>query len=91
MARLAKTAARGYGGEHQKLRKRWAAIVAAGQVNCWRCGRWIAPRSRWELGHSEDRTRWMGPECFECNRGARRGRPLRKRVVVARVITTDRW
>jgi hypothetical protein len=91
MARLAKTSSRGYGNEHQRLRKRWAAIVAAGMVRCWRCGQSILPGSRWELGHSEDRTRWMGPECFECNRGAgRRGRPLRKRVVATRTVV-DRW
>jgi hypothetical protein len=85
---LAKTAARGYGSRHQKLRKQWAPVVGAGLVTCWRCGLRIPPGSRWELGHDDsDRRIWRGPEHFACNRGGRKVR--RKRVVVR--VTDDRW
>lgn len=34
---------RGYGTEHQKLRREWARRVDAGEVTCSRCGRYIPP------------------------------------------------
>jgi hypothetical protein len=59
----AKTAARGYGGPHQKLRKWWAPRVATGQVLCWRCGHPIRPGEAWDLGHDDhDRSIYRGPE-----------------------------
>jgi hypothetical protein len=66
------TTARGYGNAHQKLRKLWAIRVAAGGVNCWRCGNPILPGMEWDLGHSDyDRSVWMGPEhARQCNRAA---------------------
>jgi hypothetical protein len=83
------TTARGYGGRHQAERKRWAPLVAAGDVACARCGLPIAPGMAWDLGHTEDRNGWTGPEHMACNRiaGARKGtlraeakRRLRKRL-----------
>jgi hypothetical protein len=73
----AKTAARGYGWEHQQTRKEWAAAVDAGTVDCWRCGQPITPGQRWDLGHDDhDRTVYRGPEHLRCNRATnRRGRP----------------
>ena len=69
------TSARGYGAAHQRERKRWEPIVAAGGVMCARqgpkcIGKPIQPDQPWDLGHSDDRTEWTGPECVPCNRGA---------------------
>jgi hypothetical protein len=59
----AKTSARGYGWAHQKLRAKWSKFVAAGEVNCARCGRPIKPDQVWDLGHDDrDRTVYTGPE-----------------------------
>ena len=61
----AKTAARGYGGNHQKLRREWAPLVATGTVRCWRCGYLILPSQAWDLGHDDaDPTKktYRGPE-----------------------------
>jgi hypothetical protein len=62
------TKERGYGIAHRRLRARWAKKVDAGEVHCWRCGRWIEPGSRWDLGHDEDRSVTRGPEHQACNR-----------------------
>ena len=63
---------RGYGRRHKALRKRWEPKVAAGVVNCARCGKPIAPGSLWDLGHDDyDRTRYNGPEHRRCNRAAK--------------------
>jgi hypothetical protein len=80
---LARTADRGYGGPHQKLRAQWKPLVDAGRVNCHslicleeRDGRTrqIIPGTPWHLGHTPDRTGWTGPEHERCNEadGARR-------------------
>lgn len=61
---------RGYGVAHQRKRKAWVPKVAAGTVNCWRCGLRISPLEPWDLGHDDlDRTIWRGPEHVRCNRG----------------------
>lgn len=95
MPRAAKTAARGYGGSHQKERARWAVILRQrGQLSCARgCGRVIVPGDRWHLDHSDDRTHYIGPSCVRCNTSAgglkaarnRRGRRL------AVAISRLRW
>lgn len=66
-----KTAAeKGYGPAHQRLRKQWQRRVDAGGMHCWRCKKPINPGDRWDLGHDDnDRTRYRGPECIQCNRG----------------------
>jgi hypothetical protein len=62
---------RGYGKEHRAERKRWKAIIDAGNGFCTRCGRWIEPGSAWDLGHSDfDRSQYRGPEHSFCNRSA---------------------
>lgn len=82
------TTQRGYGAKHQAERRRWEPIVAAGRAVCCRpiClrpDRRIHPDEPWDLGHSDDRTRWTGPEHRGCNRaaGARKGNrsPIRRR------------
>lgn len=66
------TTARGYGGAHQGLRKRWAQRIAAGGITCWRCGQPINPGDNFDLGHSDDdRSKYMGPEHPRCNRATK--------------------
>jgi len=71
------TAARGYGGAHQRTRAAWAPLVATGQVPCARCGELIPGWAPWDLGHHDhDRSVYTGPEHQRCNRataGRRRG------------------
>ena len=60
---------RGYGDEHQRLRRTWQSRLDAGEiVHCARCGERINP-SAWDLGH-DDQRRHRGPECIGCNRSA---------------------
>lgn len=68
----------GYGGVHQALRKRWAAVVERGEASCARCGRWIAPGSRWHLDHTDDRTAYLGPSHAYCNTTAPNRRRARR-------------
>lgn len=75
-----KTTARGYGAAHQKLRARWAPIVAAGLAYCARCRQRIAPDAPWDLGHVDgDRTRYSGPEHRRCNRATASRQRTRRR------------
>ena len=62
-----------YGALHKAQRKRWARVVEAGGVSCWRCGKPINPVSRWDLGHVDEVGRRQGfpdrhPEHMGCNR-----------------------
>ena len=60
---------RGYGREHDQLRRNWQRRMDAGEIiQCWRpdCGKVIDPR-RWHLGHRDDRSGYEGPECPACN------------------------
>ena len=68
---------RGYGPEHDAERRRWAPKVGAGEVDCHAptCvmpTRRIQPGQDWDLGHTDDRRTWRGPEHARCNRGWRR-------------------
>ena len=74
---LAKTAARGYGGAHARLRRQWELVVDAGAAFCHqpvcleeREGRTrrIISGTPWDLGHTPDRTGWTGPEHRRCSR-----------------------
>lgn len=70
------TTARGYGAEHQRARRAWAPVVAAGLVDCWRCGERIPADAPWDLGHDDlDRTMHRGPEHQRCNRATKGRRP----------------
>ena len=63
---------RGYGRDHDRLRRALAPIVAAGRATCWRCGLPIQPGDPWDLGHDDhDRAITRGPEhANTCNRSA---------------------
>jgi hypothetical protein len=64
-----KTAARGYGAVHQKLRAQAKALVDSGGAVCWRCGIAINPGEPFDLGHDDhDRGTYRGPEHRRCNR-----------------------
>jgi hypothetical protein len=74
-ARRGTRQARGYGPEHDRLRRQWAPKADAGLVDCHAevC---LMPQRRiwlgmeWDLGHTSDRTAWTGPEHAACNRSA---------------------
>lgn len=75
MAKLPSAAARGYDARHRRERTRWERIIKAqGVVPCHRqgpnCVGPIRDGDKWDLGHTDDRTAWTGPECIPCNRGA---------------------
>ena len=63
---------RGYDRDHDRLRDWWKPRVAAGTVDCWRCGHRIRPDEPWDLGHDDhDRSKYRGPEhAGRCNRSA---------------------
>jgi hypothetical protein len=61
---------RGYGRAHELQRKAWAPRVKRGEVKCARCDQLIRPNDEWDLGHTDDRTAWSGPEHRGCNRRA---------------------
>lgn len=67
--------ARGYTSQHDRLRERWRPKVEACTVHCHatvciESARLILPGQSWDLGHTEDRTGWTGPEHASCNRSA---------------------
>lgn len=75
------------------MKKALTPFVLSGQALCVRCGKPIRMvRSKsgrlvpepWDLGHTDDRTAWSGPEHAGCNRsaGARKGNAQRGRVHV---------
>lgn len=66
------TTQRGYGREHQRLRLAYARRLAQGEaIPCARCGQPIRQGDAWDLGHTDDRTSWTGPEHDrQCNRAA---------------------
>jgi hypothetical protein len=88
------TSARGYGGRHQALRKKLAALVASGRAVCWRCGQPILPGTLWDLGHDDlDHSIYRGVEHRRCNRSsaASRGNRMRgKRRRIIRIFDTSR-
>lgn len=89
-----KTAERGYGAAHEKLRKAWAPRVATGAVACARCRRRILPGMPWDLGHEDwDRTRYTGPEHASCNRaaGARKTNLIKRGRAPRQPIRSRQW
>ncbi len=99
---LARTAARGYGGAHARLRRQWELVVDAGAAFCHqpvcleeRDGRTrrIIPGTPWDLGHTPDRTGWTGPEHRRCSRadGNRSQRRRQRRAAMTTLTTSRRW
>lgn len=66
---------RGYNAQHDELRRRWKPRVERGGVHCHAAQclmpvRLILPGQSWDLGHTDDRTAWTGPEHSLCNRAS---------------------
>jgi len=94
MAKLAKTAARGYGSRHQRLRAEYQWLMDHGEpYNCWRCRRPILPGQPWDLGHDDyDRNLYRGPEhryARHCPAGGNRRAGLMK--AIGRQAAVRRW
>ena len=71
---------RGYGARHQAERARWSRYLAQGHaVLCSRCGKPIRRGEAWDLGHTDDRLAWTGPEHAHCNRSAGQANSVRMR------------
>lgn len=71
--------------EYRRERARLGREVKAGRASCWRCGGWIAPGSKWNVGHDDhDRSIIRGAEDESCNlksaasKGARTANANRK-------------
>lgn len=77
------TVEQGYGAAHAAERKRWQERLDQGDTVRCACQRADCPHhltpgcltvisssSTWDLGHTDDRTGWTGPECVPCNRSA---------------------
>ena len=66
-----------YGGDHPKIRRMWAPIVAEGGVVCSGpngCGQLIRPGEPWDLGHPPGGAR--APQHARCNRATARRRTV---------------
>lgn len=70
-----------YCGHWQAVVAHWANLVAAGGIDCWRCGEPIAPDEPFDGGHDdEDPNIWRGPEHRAENRATsgRKQRTIRR-------------
>lgn len=85
--------ARGYDIRHQQERARWAPKVDAGLVDCARCGERLQAGRPWDLGHSDDRLTWTGPEHQTCNRraGGRNGAAVTNAQRAEPIRTSRDW
>lgn len=86
---MASTTDRGYGAEHQRVRK--ALLAEAIGQPCHHCGLPMLPGQALDLDHTADRTAYRGFAHASCNRseGARRGNKGRKRTLDMR--TSENW
>ena len=79
---------RGYGRAHRARRAHLAPLVAAGVLDCARCGKRIEPGEPFDLGHLDgEKTRYSGVVHSHCNRraGAIAGNAKRTR------LTSRQW
>ena len=87
------TTQRGYGADHQALRRQLLAQFTPGQP-CARCGQPMWTKAHIDLGHTADRSAYTGLEHRRCNRadGARRGNKRRGwRTVTVTTVTMQPW
>jgi hypothetical protein len=94
MATPGGTTDRGYGYDHQKMRRKWAPIVKRGSVLCSRygedplCPGLIQPEDEWHLDHDNDRTDYRGPAHAPCNE---RAGAVKRWQTVTRPLTIREW
>ena len=68
---MARTVDRGYGANHKRTRALWAQrLKTLGTLPCARCGKPITNGEPWDLGHTDNRAAYQGPEHAHCNRRA---------------------
>ncbi|MFI0897076.1 endonuclease domain-containing protein [Streptomyces sp. NPDC020983] len=86
---MASTSDRGYGADHQALRK--ATIGEAYGQPCHHCGHPMLEGQALDLDHTADRAGYRGFAHASCNRrdGARRGNARRRRSQALR--TSETW
>lgn len=61
--------ARGYDAAHRHLRRAWGVRLATGETHtCAKCGQPVTAADQWDLGHTDNRQSWTGPEHRSCNR-----------------------
>lgn len=102
MRTLASNTARGYGIAHIRARERYArAMDRDGPIRCactrpecarhdeLQCPEMLDNDRDWDLGHTDDRTAWTGPECVPCNRGAGARRATQVRVQAQKLVKRD--
>ncbi len=81
-AKRGSSTARGYGAEHERIKRMWQARIDHGEtVPCSLCGKPVTGTG-WHLDHTPDRTAYRGPAHAGCNTsdGGKRGaRVVRER------------
>lgn len=85
------TTARGYGYEHQRIRRDALAALRereamGAETLCTRCTRPVHTGQPLDLDHTDDRSGYRGLAHRSCNRGARRSTPR-----PSRTAFTGRW
>lgn len=94
MSRPPTKAERGYGPRHQALRQQWETRLNRGEIHtCAKCGKPVSKYDTWDLGHTDDRTDYTGPEHMTCNRsaGAKNSAKVRQTKSALRQITVRDW
>lgn len=81
------TAARGYGHEHQRIRR--ALLPTAYGKPCTRCGKPMLPGQPLDLDHTDDRSGYQGFAHRSCNRSA--GAVKRNAGRGVNTISSRRW
>jgi hypothetical protein len=85
---------RGYGAAHKRLRETYRRAIEGGKVVlCARCRRRILPGTPFDLGHTDDRSGWTGPEHRMCNQlaGARKGAAVSNARLTTHPSAKRRW
>lgn len=60
--------ARGYGADHDRLRRAYEQRLAAGETfTCAKCHKVVTAAHAWQLGHDDLRRSYTGPEHNRCN------------------------